>query len=160
MGPSSPHERAYFDPWSGRCHGNSYRGESLYDFVHCSSPSDNLTTMSHFEKVLVHRCSFSRAARQSMLVTVRTSQATWARGGFFGISTVATSEHLPNTHYTKPSKENELILYIWIPHISILFPAQAQVISACAELAKRLVSGQSLACEDDKGSTHSSSSGT
>jgi DNA cross-link repair 1A protein len=33
-----------------------------------------------------------------------------------------------------------------------LFPAQAQVISACAELAKRLVSGQGLAIEDDKGS--------
>ncbi|KAH9988396.1 DRMBL-domain-containing protein [Russula vinacea] len=33
-----------------------------------------------------------------------------------------------------------------------LFPAQAQVISACAELAKRLVSGQGLAPEDDKGS--------
>lgn len=33
-----------------------------------------------------------------------------------------------------------------------LFPAQAQVISACAELAKRLVLGQGLACEDDKGS--------
>jgi DNA cross-link repair 1A protein len=33
-----------------------------------------------------------------------------------------------------------------------LFPAQAQVISACAELAKRLVSGQGLAPESDKGS--------
>jgi len=33
-----------------------------------------------------------------------------------------------------------------------LFPSQAQVISACAELAKRLVSGQSLASEDDRGS--------
>ena len=33
-----------------------------------------------------------------------------------------------------------------------LFPAQAQVISACAELAKRLVSGQGLASEDNKGS--------
>jgi len=55
-----------------------------------------------------------------MLVTVRTSQATWAREGFFGISTVATLEQLPNTYYTKPSKENELILYIWILHISIL----------------------------------------
>jgi len=32
-----------------------------------------------------------------------------------------------------------------------LFPAQAQVISACAELAKRLVSGQRLAPEDVKG---------
>ncbi|KAH9975691.1 DRMBL-domain-containing protein [Lactifluus volemus] len=33
-----------------------------------------------------------------------------------------------------------------------LFPAQVQVISACAELAKRLVSGQSIAPEDEKGS--------
>jgi DNA cross-link repair 1A protein len=33
-----------------------------------------------------------------------------------------------------------------------LFPAQAQVVSACAELAKRLVSGLGLASEDDKGS--------
>ncbi|KAI0286113.1 DRMBL-domain-containing protein [Russula aff. rugulosa BPL654] len=33
-----------------------------------------------------------------------------------------------------------------------LFPAQAQVISACAELAKRLVSGQALTSEDIKGS--------
>ena len=33
-----------------------------------------------------------------------------------------------------------------------MFPAQAQVISACAELAKRLVSGQGIAAaEDDKG---------
>ena len=32
-----------------------------------------------------------------------------------------------------------------------LFPAQAQVISACAELTKRLVSGQGLSSEDDKG---------
>ncbi|KAH9964754.1 DRMBL-domain-containing protein [Russula compacta] len=36
-----------------------------------------------------------------------------------------------------------------------LFPAQAQVISACAELAKRLVSGQGLVSEDDKGSVSS-----
>ncbi|KAI9510529.1 DNA repair metallo-beta-lactamase-domain-containing protein [Russula earlei] len=33
-----------------------------------------------------------------------------------------------------------------------LFPAQAQVISACAELAKRLSSGQGLAPDDDKSS--------
>ncbi|KAI0306093.1 DNA repair metallo-beta-lactamase-domain-containing protein [Multifurca ochricompacta] len=33
-----------------------------------------------------------------------------------------------------------------------LFPAQTQVISACAELAKRLVSGQGMAPEDNKGS--------
>jgi DNA cross-link repair 1A protein len=33
-----------------------------------------------------------------------------------------------------------------------MFPAQAQVILACAELAKRLVSGQGIAAaEDDKG---------
>jgi hypothetical protein len=110
----------------------------------------------------------------STLVIARTSQATWARDESFGIFTVATLEHALNTHYIKPSKENESTLYIWIPHISILecvvmsmlylrptphpryeqylFPAQAQVISACAELAKRLVSGQGLACEDDKGS--------
>ena len=36
-----------------------------------------------------------------------------------------------------------------------LFPAQAQVISACAELAKRLVFGLGLASEDDKGSVSS-----
>jgi DNA cross-link repair 1A protein len=33
-----------------------------------------------------------------------------------------------------------------------MFPAQVQVIPACAELAKRLVSGQGIAtAEDDKG---------
>ena len=33
-----------------------------------------------------------------------------------------------------------------------MFPAEAQVIWACAELAKRLVSGQGIAAaEDDKG---------
>lgn len=37
-------------------------------------------------------------------------------------------------------------------YVQYLFPAQAQVVSACAELAKRLVFGLGLACEDDKGS--------
>jgi DNA cross-link repair 1A protein len=41
---------------------------------------------------------------------------------------------------------------VLIQYEQYLFPAQAQVISACAELAKRLVSGQGLASEDDKGS--------
>lgn len=55
-----------------------------------------------------------------MLVILRTRQVTWARAGFFVISTVGTSEHLLNIHYTKLLKENELILYIWIPPILIL----------------------------------------
>ncbi|KAI0287810.1 DRMBL-domain-containing protein [Russula brevipes] len=46
------------------------------------------------------------------------------------------------------------IIYLDTTYLSprYLFPAQAQVISACAELAQRLVSGQGLAPEDDKSS--------
>jgi hypothetical protein len=64
------------------------------------------------EKVQAHRCSFSRGHRQFMLVIVLTNRITWARAVFFGTSTVATSGRLLNTHSTKPSRGNELILYI------------------------------------------------
>lgn len=83
--------------------------------------SANLTPIHvYLSKVLARRYSFSRVYRQPMLVILRTRQVTWARAGFFVISTVGTSEHLLNIHYTKLLKENELILYIWIPPILIL----------------------------------------